>query len=114
MKNIFSVTAEVVEMMMMTMMGGAFNKIHFKCSAREKESKKCSDNVDGDDDDDKKKREIKINNLKRLVGVINFSYPHQMQSLSLFGSLFTMSHIDFFIVCFTESLVDNLSNHDFY
>lgn len=59
-----------------------------------------------------KKREIKINNLKRLVGVINFSYPHQMQSL--FGSLFTMSHIDFFIVCFTESLVDNLSNHDFY
>ena len=94
MKNIFSVTAEVVEMMMMTMMGGAFNKIHFKCSAREKESKKCSDNVDGDDDEEKKKkkREIKINNLKRLVGVINFSYPHQMQSLSLWEPLYNESY----------------------
>lgn len=112
MKNIFSVTAEVVEMMMMTMMGGAFNKIHFKCSARKKESKKKVLTMSTVMMMTKKKREIKINNLKRLVGVINFSYPHQMQSL--FGSLFTMSHIDFFIVCFTESLVDNLSNHDFY
>lgn len=75
MKNILSVAAEVVEKKMM--MGGAFNKIHFKCIVREKESK----NSDGDDD--KKKRGKKINNLKRLVGVINFSYPHQMQSFSL-------------------------------